>query len=204
MSSARTRGSDRSWNEVGKGRLFALIQDLSAMTHTSSRPYATAAGAPSTAVPARVIVSCGGAPAIMSALAACNASAPSKPKTTSASAFGTMATPSTGTTATEKPVAFVNASAVSVGSCAPPTRATVTTPEPERGVGALIVPCKSPGKPWAPWPGTTGAAKGSCGALDDTDDEHADRAVAAAARADSAKTKRARAMTNPSDGNSCV
>ena len=38
VSSARMRGEVRSPNEVGSGRPFALIHDLSAITHTSSRP----------------------------------------------------------------------------------------------------------------------------------------------------------------------
>ncbi len=153
-------------------------------------------------MPASVVVSCGAASATVPAALACSASAPSKPSTTSASAFATASTPSTGTTATVKPVAFVNSCAVSVGSWAPPTSATVTVPDPLRGVGASIVPCPppEPAEARALCPGTIGAAKGSCGALDDTDGEQAATVVEAATRAESAKSRRARAMRNPSDG----
>ena len=141
----------------------------------------------------------------MPAAVACRASAPSRPSTTSAPAFDSASTPSTGTTATVKPVAFVNSCAVSIGSCAPPTRATVTVPEPLRGVGASIVPCPAvPEEARALWPGTIGEANGSRGALEDTDGVQAATVVAATTRADNAKTERARAIRNPSDGNTTV
>ena len=78
-------------------------------------------------------------------------------------------------------------------------------PEPLRGVGASIVPCPAAlDDARALWPGTIGDANGSRGALEDTDGEQAATVVAATARADNAKTERARAMRNPSDGDTTV
>jgi len=54
------------------------------------------------------------------------------------------------------------------------------------------------------WPGTIGDANGSRGALEDTDGVQAATVVAATRRADNAKTERARAIRNPSAGNTTV